>query len=476
MNKYKSLAMNTVIFAIGSFGSKILVLFLTRLYTSNISPEDSNTKELLEITLNFLLPIFTLSISSATMRYGLDKEYNKKQVFTGSFIVCTGGLFLLFIVSPVFRLVSFLSYTDGYLFLLLLYVCASAFRDLCSQFVRAKQLLKLYSFDGIITTLTLFLFNVIFISKLQLGVKGFLFACILSDSLSAIFLFVAGGLFKYLEMKSFDRELTRVMLKFALPVIPTTIMWTITGFSDRLFIRYMESDTVELGAAAAGIYGYASKVPNLILMVSTIFYQAWNMSAITENNSKDKSEFYRTIYNAYQAMLYIATAYLIAFVKPVTSIFVVSGTFEEYSDVYLYTPILAISVLLISLNQFLSSIYTATCRTQNSAWTSLSACVANIILNIILIPKMGIQGAAIATLASYLICYIIRIFDTRRLIYFKVRHFDFIINMLVLIGMSYAVIESPRFKIFYLVCGVIFVTSYNFEPIMMTVKKLLKRH
>ena len=79
MNKYKSLAMNTIIFAVGSFGSKILVLFLTRLYTSNISPADSSTKELLEITLNFLLPIFTLSISSATMRYGLDKEYNKKR-------------------------------------------------------------------------------------------------------------------------------------------------------------------------------------------------------------------------------------------------------------------------------------------------------------------------------------------------------------------------------------------------------------
>lgn len=476
MNKYKNLAINTVIFAIGSFGSKILVLFLTRLYTSNISPEDSSTKELLEITLNFLLPIFTLSISSATMRYGLDKAYNKKQVYTGSFIVCVGGLVTLFIISPLFKLISFLSYMDGYLLLLLLYVCASAFRDLNSQFIRAKQLLKIYSLDGILTTLVLFFFNVILISKLHMGVKGFMLASILSDSLSGLFLFFTGKIYKYLNIKSFNAELTKIMFRFALPVIPTTVMWTITGFSDRLFIRYMHSDTVELGEAAAGIYGYASKVPNLILMVSTIFYQAWNMSAITENNSKDKSDFYKTVYNAYQAMLYIATAYLIAFVKPVTAIFVDSGTYSEYGDVYLYTPILAISVLLISLNQFLSSIYTATCHTQNSAWTSMSACVANIVLNIILIPKMGIQGAAIATLASYLVCYILRIFDTRRLIYFKVCHADFLLNMFVLLIMSYAVIASPKLKIFYLICGLIFTTSYNFQPIMMTVRKLLKRH
>ena len=460
MNKYKSLAMNTIIFAVGSFGSKILVLFLTRLYTSNISPADSSTKELLEITLNFLLPIFTLSISSATMRYGLDKEYNKKQVYTGSFIVCTAGLVSLFIISPLFKLISFLNYMDGYLFLLLLYVCASAFRDLNSQFIRAKQMLKLYSFDGILTTLTLFIFNIIFISALNMGVRGFMLASILSDSLSALFLFFAGKAYR----------------KFALPVIPTTIMWTITGFSDRLFIRYMHSDTAVLGEAAAGIYGYASKVPNLILMVSTIFYQAWNMSAITENNSEDKSDFYKTVYNAYQAMLYIATAYLIAFVKPITAIFVDSGNYSEYGDVYLYTPILAISVLLISLNQFLSSIYTATCHTKNSAWTSLSACVANIVLNVILIPKMGIQGAAIATLISYLVCYILRIIDTRRIIYFKVNHIDFILNMFVLLVMSYAIIAQPKLKIFYLLCGLIFATAYNFQPIIMTVKKLLKRH
>jgi hypothetical protein len=48
MNKYKKLASNTLIFAIGNFGSKILVIFLTTLYTNFISPEDMGTKENLE--------------------------------------------------------------------------------------------------------------------------------------------------------------------------------------------------------------------------------------------------------------------------------------------------------------------------------------------------------------------------------------------------------------------------------------------
>mgnify|MGYP006371022483 CR=1 FL=1 len=49
MNKYKKLAFNTMIFAIGSFGSKILVILLTRLYTGNINPADSGTRKMLEI-------------------------------------------------------------------------------------------------------------------------------------------------------------------------------------------------------------------------------------------------------------------------------------------------------------------------------------------------------------------------------------------------------------------------------------------
>ena len=64
MNKYKKLVSNTLIFAIGSFGSKILLLLLTRLYTGNINPGDNSTKELLEQTANFLIPIITFSIGN----------------------------------------------------------------------------------------------------------------------------------------------------------------------------------------------------------------------------------------------------------------------------------------------------------------------------------------------------------------------------------------------------------------------------
>ena len=62
MNKYKKLAFNTMIFAVGSFGSKLLVLLLTRLYTANMNSAAMGVKDLLETTALFLQPIFTFAL------------------------------------------------------------------------------------------------------------------------------------------------------------------------------------------------------------------------------------------------------------------------------------------------------------------------------------------------------------------------------------------------------------------------------
>lgn len=477
MNKYKSLALNTVIFAVGSFGSKILVLLLTSLYTTNISSADSSTKELLEITANFLIPIFTFSMTDSIIRFGLDKSYDKRQVFTSASCVAGAGLVLMLIISPLLRLISFLDYLDGYTILLVVYICTSSFRALCSNFVRARGLLKLFSFDGILTTLLLFIFNVIFISKLHMGVTGFMLSVILSDFCSSLFLFFTAGLHRYLNIKYFSPDIVRAMLRYSLPLIPTAVMWIITGFSDRLFIRYMTpaGDSVFLGDSAAGIYGYATKIPNLISMVSTIFFQAWNMSAITENDSADRSRFYEKVYSTYQSIMFIAAAFLVSSVQILTPILVKTTNFPEYSTVYLYTPILVAAVLFMSFNQFLSSIYTATKHTKNSFWTSMIACGTNILLNILLIPRLGIQGASIATLASYLICYFVRIFDARRYVPFKVNYGSFAVNTAVLLALCAVVIKQPMYYPVYLVCGFLFVAVINYNAIITMMKKLLKR-
>lgn len=419
MDKYKKLAFNTVIFTLGSFGAKIFSLLLNNLYTKHLSPSGLYTKTLLEILVLFLLPVFTFSLTEAVVRFGLDKAYDKKQVFTTAGAITLGGLVLLLPVVPFLHLIPVLRPITGYSLLLYIYVCTSALRALCSQFVRARNMVKLFAADGIFATMTLFIFSIVFISKLGMGVKGFMISMILSDACSAAFLFITAGLRQFCGIRSFSASFGRDMLRFTLPLIPTTVIWTFTGFSDQLFIGNMHSETVELGKDAAGIYSAAAKIPNIISMLSTIFMQAWNISAITENESADRSRFYEKVYSAYEALLFIGSAGLILLIKPVSAILINHSRFPEYGTAYVYTPLLIAAAVFTCLNLFLTGIYTATKHTKNAFLTLLVVAAVNIVLNLGLIPSWGIQGAALATFLSYLLCYCIRMTDARYYVPFR---------------------------------------------------------
>ena len=475
MNKYKKLAMNTGIFAVGSFGSKILVILLTRLYSSHLDPASNDIKELLEPTALFLQPIFTFALQEYLIRFGLDKEYDKRQVFTTSGAITLAGMLIMALVVPLLSLIPALHYIQGYTLLLVVYVTTSSLRMLCQQFVRSRDMVKLFSLDGILATLTLFLFNLLFIAGFEWGVAGFMLAVILSDLLSAIFLFVVADLGKFAHPKYFNTELGAKMMRYAAPLIPTIVMWTITSVSDRLFIENMHSDRAQLGEGSVTLYGYANRIPNLISMVSTIFFQAWNMSAITENDSADRSEFYEKVYNAYEAILFISSAALLLIIKPLTGFLVVSSNYKIYADVYLYTPILVSAVLFMSLNQFLGSIYSATKHTKNSFWTALVACSVNIVLNIALIPEWGIQGASIATFLSYYVCFWVRIIDARYYVPFKFNAARSLINTTLLFIMAWDIIAAPGLWVLILAGLCAAVIGLNYKALLLTANKLLRR-
>lgn len=472
MNKYKNLAFNTIILAVGTFGSKILSFFLTRLYTTYMPSETLGTKELIETTANFLIPVFTFAISEAVIRFGLDREYDNRQVFSTAIMIQVMGLLIMGLLSPF---LSFIPFVKGFTPLLTVYVIVSSFRQTCSLFVRSIGYVKLYAFDGILATVTIFIFNIIFISGLKMGLKGFFLAVIASDLFSTIFLWCIAGLRKYFSIRYADKDVMHTMLRFSIPMIPTSVMWIITGFSDRLFIKYLDGPVGTTGDSAAGIYTAATKIPNLVSMVSTIFFQAWNMSAITEYGSKGIGRFYEKVYSAYQSIMYITSACLILLVKPLSSFLLNDSVHPEYAQAAQYTPVLILSVLMSCFNLFLSSIYTAAQHTKNSFWTSLVSTVLNLVLNIILIPKFGVHGAVATTFISYVACYLIRIVDARRYIYFRVNHFTTLVNISVLLGMSLLSIKKPDYYIICLILLTVFVLCTNFSAVTSTVRKVLSR-
>ncbi|MBP5580586.1 MAG: polysaccharide biosynthesis C-terminal domain-containing protein, partial [Ruminococcus sp.] len=357
-----------------------------------------------------------------------------------------------------------------YALLLYIYCYFSCFRQIASQFIRARGLVRLFMLDGILCVFGQLICNLILVCAFKLGVTGYLISFIVSDAFSLAFLVLMGSLYKYADSRFFNKKLFREMLSFSVWLIPTYMLWWVTSSSDQWFVVSM------VGEVENGIYAVAYKLPTLLMLVTTMFYQAWQMSSIEERNSKGLGKFYQNVFSAYSSLLFAAAAGLFLIVKPLTFLLTSDGSNgTRFYEAYLFTPILIISMVFQCFCQFLSSVYTTTKRSKNSLWTALVAAVPNIILNLILIKPFGVWGAAIATALSYFACFAVRLWDVRRYIRFFVNIPRLVVNTVLLVLMALCV--GAQIKLWVLWIVVLFILSavINFGAIVRTLKRILNK-
>ena len=174
-------------------------------------------------------------------------------------------------------------------------------------------------------------------------------------------------------------------------------------------------------------------------------------------------------------MLFIAGAGMLFFIKFITGLFTDYSKYPEYRMIYIYTPLLILSVIFMCLNQFLGSIYSATKHPKNSFWTALGACVVNLVMNYFLIPVWGIQGAALATFLSYFFCFWLRIIDARYYVPFKFNGIKCFTNTILLLVMCAIVIANAPLKYLWTFIIAAVILAMNFRSLLITAKKLLKK-
>lgn len=174
-------------------------------------------------------------------------------------------------------------------------------------------------------------------------------------------------------------------------------------------------------------------------------------------------------------MMFIAAAGLIFFVKFVTSIIVSTKNYDAYETVYLYVPLLIVAVVFMCFDQFLGSVYSATKHPKNSFWTAFVACAVNIPMNYFLIPVWGINGAAIATLLSYLICFWARIIDARYYVPFRWNAVKNGVNTVLLLVMCAVMMTEVKLHLLWAFILAAVIIAMNFSSLLTTVNKLLKR-
>ena len=224
-------------------------------------------------------------------RMGLEKGVNKRQLYTNGLLSIFAGFLLLCALAPVLNFVPFVRDTvQGHWVWLLLFVLVSCLRTLNCQFVRAREMVRLYAVDGILCTLTNLLFNILFLSGFHLGATGIILAMISSDSCSAIFLFFVSRIWKYLKPPRVNFRLWKQMLTYSVPLISASMFWWVTSTSDKIFISAM------IGTDANGLFAASYKLPTILTIVATLFTEAWQISAFTDGTKKGRAAFFSRVF------------------------------------------------------------------------------------------------------------------------------------------------------------------------------------
>jgi O-antigen/teichoic acid export membrane protein len=257
--------------------------------------------------------------------------------------------------------------------------------------------------------------NLLFLWKWQMGVTGYVLSVIVGNLLTVVFLAVAVRLWRDVRLSLVNRKTGWSMLRFGLPLVPTTVCWLITDLSDRFMVTYF------CGEGTTGIYAAAYKIPTIVTLLSGIFLQAWQFSAvITSSDEEESRRFYGQVFSAFLSVVMLGGAVLILASRWLTGLLLA----ESYFDARLYMPTLIAAAVLEALVSFLATVYMVKKRSVHSFFTATGGGLLNVLLNFLLIPSHGVLGgalgAAMATLAAYALVLILRLTDVPRLLPFAI--------------------------------------------------------
>lgn len=420
--RMKYLAKNTFIFTLGNLGTKLISFFLVPLYTGILAKEEYGTADLMVTVASFIVPILICNINEAVMRFMLDKNADSDSIISTGIMML--GIMCVFstVCIPLIKLYP--PFKDCYLYVYF-YFISSGFQSVLLYNLRGKERLLAFSIGSIIHALSIALLNILFLIAFKWQLQGFLLSYILGNVITAFYAALAGNIFDSIRKFKIDKELTKAMLRFSVVLIPNSFMWWIMNSSDRVML------TAISGIAVSGLYAVSSKIPSLVSMVSSIFNQAWNYSAIKEDESKDRDDYNNTVFTFLLAVTSMVSLFILLILKPFMKVYVSIS----YYDAWKYSPPIIVGTAFLVLATFLSSQYTVKKDSKGFLFSSTAGAIMNIILNFVLIPIIGGLGAAIATGVSYLSVYLYRAVDTKK--YFTVQIFAFrnlIIYAIMLIG------------------------------------------
>lgn len=409
MKKYIYLIKNMGLLTISNFSSKLLSFLLVPLYTSVLTTKDYGIYDIFNTTIMLLIPILTMGIIESVLRFPLENRENSEVIYLVGLKHVLRGFFILIIVCGINYVYTFSDTLLKYnIFFIFLYITAVV-SQMLQNFARGIEKVSSLAVSGILSSIAVISLNILFLLYLDLGLVGYFLANILGMVISIIYLVLSLGVWKYKLSRKIDKKLEKEMLNYSIPTIANSISWWVNNAADRYIIISL------FGLATNGIYSVSYKIPSIMNVFQTIFNQAWTISAVQEFDKNDSNGFYKNVYSGTNFVMITVCSILILLTKVLARLLYKN----QFYSAWTYVPYLLISILFGVLCGVLGGVYTATKDSKKLGSSTVIGAVVNVIAGYLLSVLIGPIGAALGTLLSYIIVWLIRLVDVKK--YMKLR-------------------------------------------------------
>lgn len=407
---------------------KLLKFLLIPIYTRYLTTFEYGSIDIIETTVNILIPVFTLGINEAVLRFTLDKKARTLKI--GLII----NLISYFIIGIIAIILNNYFFNYQYITVLIIYYISTALFDLMYTYVQGLDKTKKLINASIIGFATSLILTIVFILDKKININTYFISIIAANLISSA-VFIIESL--KINSKEYNEQVNALeMIKYGIPFIITSITWGINTSFDKYII------TAFNGTKQNGIYSAATKIPYIFTFISNSIIKAIQISIIDAYKKRRLEESFKRFYKGYHIIGTFVVSIIIIFSNFITKIMLGVDFYEAWK----YIGILTIASLINGELDIAGTVFITIKQSKIIAKTTAIGALINIVLNIIVIPKLGILGASITTLISYFVILFIRIWKINKMDNIKIKIGKFIIGYIVLI---------IQVTIFLLISGII---------------------
>ncbi|MDX6626347.1 MAG: hypothetical protein QOE56_1336 [Solirubrobacterales bacterium] len=402
----RRLATTGAAYTAASILSKLIAVALLPLYTRYLTPADYGAAEVMFAAVVSISIVVRLGLIEALLRFyykdGEDPARVVSSTFAGLFWFATiGALVALPFATPISEALLDRPATElarisiGGLWVLTMF-------EFMLTLFRLEERARAYFVTTILNVLATIGVTVVLVVGADEGARGLLIGSYASGAATVLVLVVVQ--WRRLSLR-FDLGLLRRLLRFGLPTMPAEASLYLLNFVDRLII------VRSVGLAEAGLYSLAVKFAQAVNVLVRGFQLAWPPLAYSIRDDGEARRAYATIVTLFVAGCAFVVTGMWLFSRWLARALAAPEFFGSYEAVGL----IATAVTLYALYMVMVVILGRTGRTEFNFPAAIAALIANVVLNLLLVPPLGIVGAGLALVASYLVVVALMYGFTQRL-------------------------------------------------------------